>query len=398
MTDKMKKNAKDIRKLFLLDEKISFLNFGSFGACPAMVFDDLIKWQRLLEKEPVRFIVEYGPKFLEESKHALGKYIGANASDLVFVPNPTFAINILAKNMLTPGDEVLTTNLEYGAMDYTWEYYCKMNNATYRRQPISLPLVSKEKFISEFWKGISEKTKIVFISHITSSTGLIFPVEEICAEAKRRGLITIVDGAHVPGHIPLNISQLEADFYTGACHKWMMAPKGNSFLYVAKEYQALLDPLIISWGFNSANKHASQFQEYHQFNGTRDFSAYLTIPTAIEFRAEHYWDELIETCRSSVLKKGAELSRFLGTEVLAPLNSDFFAQLYSAKIHTDYPEELQRILYTNYAIEIPVMRHGDDCYIRFSFQPFTQEKEIDELIVALEKIRQTTDLWVLPRQ
>lgn len=396
MTEKMKKNAKEIRNLFLLDDKISFLNFGSFGACPSIVFDDLIKWQRLLEKEPVRFIVEYGPKFLEESKQALGTYLGTNASDLVFVPNPTFAINILAKNILNPGDEVLTTNLEYGAMDYTWEYYCTKTGASYVRQPITLPLVTKEKFAEEFWKGVSDKTKIVFISHITSSTGLIFPVEEICTEAKRRGLITIVDGAHVPGHIPLNISTLQADFYTGACHKWMMTPKGNSFLYVAKEFQAILDPLIISWGFKSTNKQASQFQEYHQYNGTRDFSAYLTIPAALEFRSKHHWDELIEKCRSSVVKKGAELSHFLGTKPLAPLTSDFYGQLYSAKIHTEYPEELQRILFTNYAIEIPVMRHGEDCYIRFSFQPFTQEKEIDALIVALEEIRQTTDLWFRP--
>ena len=324
MTQEMKKNAVEIRNLFMLDDKISFLNFGSFGACPSIVFDDLIKWQRLLEKEPVRFIVEYGPKFLEESKEALGNSIGANASDLVFVPNPTFAINILAKNLLNHGDEVLSTNLEYGAMDYTWEYYCDKMGANYKRQPITLPLVSKDKFIEEFWQGVSEKTKIVFISHITSSTGLIFPVEEICAEAKRRGLITIVDGAHVPGHIPLNISNLKADFYTGACHKWMMTPKGNSFLYVSNEFHDTLDPLIISWGFKSANKQAPKFQEYHQYNGTRDFSAYLTIPAALEFRTEHHWDKLIEICRVSVLKKGAELSHYLGTKPLAPLTSEFY--------------------------------------------------------------------------
>jgi isopenicillin-N epimerase len=283
-------------------------------------------------------------------------------------------------------------------MDYTWEYYCQKSGANYKRQPITLPLVSKEKFIEEFWQGVSDKTKIVFISHITSSTGLIFPVEEICTEAKSRGLITIVDGAHVPGHIPLNISTLQADFYTGACHKWMMTPKGNSFLYVAKEFHDLLDPLIISWGFKSANKQSSQFQEYHQYNGTRDFSAYLTIPAALKFRADYQWDELIEKCRLSVLKKGAELSKFLGTESLATLNNDFFGQLYSAKIHTDFPEELQRNLFTNYSIEIPIMRHGKDCYIRFSFQPFTQEKEIDALIDALEEIRQTSDLWFRPTQ
>ncbi len=393
MTEKVIKNAKEIRQLFLLDHKINFLNFGSFGACPSAVFDDYQKWQRLLEKEPVRFIVEYGPKFLEESKQALGQYIGAAASDLIFVPNPTYAINTLAKNILSPGDELLTTNLEYGAMDYTWQYHCDQVGATYVRQPITLPLTSKAQFIDEFWSGYSSKTRIVFISQITSSTGLIFPVAEICAEAKRRGLITIVDGAHVPGHIPLNISTLQADFYTGACHKWMMAPKGCSFLYASKEFQDTLDPLVISWGFKTHSAHGSIFQDYHQYTGTRDFSAYLCIPATLQFREDHHWDILLEKCRASVLKKGAELSEFLGTLPLAPLESAFYGQLYAAEIQTSYPEELQRILFTNYAIEIPVMRQGDHCYIRFSFQPFNREVELDELIAALEEIRTTTDLW-----
>ncbi len=394
MIEKKTKNAKEIRKLFLLDDSISFLNFGSFGACPLPIFEDLIKWQRLLEKEPVRFIIEYGPKFLVESKEALSSYIGAAASDLIFVPNPTFAINTIAKNILSHGDEILTTDLEYGAMDYTWKYHCDQVGATYIRQHISLPLKTKAQFIEEFWSGFTKKTRIVFISQMTSSTGLIFPVEEICAEAKRRGLITIVDGAHIPGHIPLNISSLQADFYTGACHKWMMAPKGCSFLYASKEFQDTLDPLIISWGYKTHNPHSTQFQDYHQYNGTLDFSAYLTIPAALEFRTQHQWDKQIEKCRASVLKKGAELSSYLGTYPLAPLNDEFYGQLYSAQIETLYPEELQRILFTNYGIEIPVMQHGDKCYLRFSFQPFNREEEIDELISALEEIRTTTDLWV----
>jgi len=309
------------------------------------------------------------------------------------VPNPTFAINILAKNLLQKNDEVLTTDLEYGAMDYTWEYHCEKAGAHYIRQHISLPLQSKEQFIEEFWKGCTPKTRIVFISQITSSTGLIFPVEAICEEAKRRGILTIVDGAHVPGNIPLDLHNLKADFYTGACHKWMMAPKGCSFLYAAKEFQDALDPLIISWGFKSMKPNASQFQEYHQYNGTRDFSAYLCIPAVLHFREDHNWDVLLEKCRTSVLKKGAELSKYLGTKPLAPLRGEFYGQLYAAEIHTAYPEELQRILFTNYAIEIPVMRHGDHCYIRFSFQPFNREEDIDELISALEDIRKTSDLW-----
>ena len=268
-----------MKNLFLLDKEITFLNFGSFGACPKEIFDDYINWQYLQEKEPVQYITVDGYDYLKKSREALATSINCDAQDLVFVPNPTHAFNILAKNLfLNPGDEILTTNLEYGAMDKTWEYYCEKAGAKYVRQAISLPIQSKEDFIHEFWKGYSDKTKYIFISQITSSTALILPVKEICDEAKKRGLITIVDGAHVPGHIELNLSELQADYYSGACHKWMMTPKGCSFLYVKKEFQENLDPLIISWGFKSINPSDSKFFDYHQFFAYQQFFAYHHQP------------------------------------------------------------------------------------------------------------------------
>jgi isopenicillin-N epimerase len=242
-----------MKELFLLRDDITFLNFGSFGATPKEVFDDYVKWQLLLENEPVQFITVDGYRYINEARIALAEFISCNHENLVFVPNPTYAINIIAKNLkLIQGDEILSTTLEYGAMDRTWNYYCEKQGASYIQQKISLPIQSKESFLHEFWQGYSHKTKVVFISQITSSTGLILPVKEICEEAKQRGLITIVDGAHVPAHIDLNLSELKADFYTGACHKWMMTPKGSSFLHVHPNFQKELDPLIISWGYKSA--------------------------------------------------------------------------------------------------------------------------------------------------
>ena len=179
--------------LFLLDKDITYLNFGSFGACPKEIFDDYLKWQLLLEREPVQFVTVNGIEYIKQSAKALANYLNCAPKDLVFVSNPTYAINVLAKNLnLNHGNEVLATNLEYGALDRTWAYYCKKNGAKYIRQHINLPIVSKEHFIDDFWKGYSPNTKIIFISQITSTTGLILPVEEICEEAKKRGLITIV--------------------------------------------------------------------------------------------------------------------------------------------------------------------------------------------------------------
>jgi isopenicillin-N epimerase len=382
-----------MKNLFLLDNNITFLNFGSFGACPKEVFDDYIQWQYLLEKEPVQFIAFDGIGYVKHALSALATYINCNANDLVFVPNPSHAINLLAKTIkLAAGDEVLSTNLEYGAMDRTWNYYCKAAGAKYIQQPISLPLTSKEAFIEEFWKGYSAKTKVVFISQITSSTALIFPVKEICEEAKKRGLITIVDGAHVPAHIELDLSQLQADFYTGACHKWMMTPKGCSFLYAKPEFQAMLDPLIISWGYQSAAPSSSQFFDYHQFNGTRDFSAYLTVPKALAFMEQHDWKKVSAQCKNNVLAVAPKLFEVLNTKPLAPLTNEFFGQMCSAEIKTSEPEKLQRLLFEKYRIEIPVMRHADKCYIRFSFQAFNTVAEIDYLVQSLAEIKKETNL------
>lgn len=378
-----------MKKLFVLNEDLTFLNFGSFGACPKEILDEFIRLQYLLESDPVNFMTRLGCDLLEESREALAAYIHCSAKDLLFVPNPTYAVNLIAKNIgLATNDEVLTTDLEYGAIDRTWSYYCEQRGAKYIKQPISLPIQSKEQVISDFWKGYSSHTKVVFISQITSSTGLILPVKEICEEAKKRGLITVVDGAHVPGHIPLDLSDLKADFYTGACHKWMMTPKGSSFLVVKEEFQQQLDPLIISWGYNPNGT----FHEYHQFNGTRDFSAYLTVPKAIEFMRKWDWEAVSADCRQQVLKNAPKLYDVLNTSPLTPLNDSFLAQMCSAEIKTTSPEQLHDLLLSDYNIQVPIMRHGDKTYIRFSYQAFNTPKEIDYLVAALAAISRKTGL------
>jgi len=377
-----------LKSQFLLDPKITFLNHGSFGATPKPIFDDYQKWQLELEREPVQFIAVNGPQYLQRSREALGQYLHCHADDLVYTPNPSYAINIIAKSMhLKLGDEVLATNLEYGALDRTWNYYCKKAGAKYVRQKISLPVVSKEKFIEDFWQGYNHKTKAIFISHITSSTALILPVKEICEMAKARGLMTIVDGAHVPAHIPLNLSELKADVYTGACHKWMLTPKGSSFLYVRKEYQEHFDPLIVSWGYDSDHPSHSKFLDYHQMQGTRDFSAFLTIPKALEFLKENNWQKVSAECRQLVLKNYEKVCEVLKTSPICPVNETFLAQMCSTPITTKDPFGLQRMLFERYQVEIPIMVHGDRTFIRFSINAYNSQADIDKLISVLKEIK-----------
>lgn len=383
----------NLKSQFLLDPEITFLNFGSFGACPKPVFEEYQRWQRLLEKEPVQFIAVKGPEYLKTSREALAQFLYADANDLVYVTNPTYAVNIVAKNLLLePGDEVLTTSLEYGACDRTWNYYCTKQQAVYRKQAISLPLTTKEKFLEEFFSGINSKTKVIFISHITSATALILPIQEICDKAREKGILTVIDGAHAPAHISLNLTELGADVYIGACHKWMMAAKGSSFFYVRKEWQHLFDPLVISWGYESLYPSHSSFLDYHQMNGTRDFSAFLSTPAAIQFMQENDWNEVKASCRELVKVYALKFCELLGTAPLCPLSDEFLGQMFSIPVLTAEPEKLQKLLFNRYRIEIPVAMQNQQYYLRYSIQAFNSKEDLEKLHEALSDIIRTTDL------
>jgi isopenicillin-N epimerase len=377
-----------MKDLFLLDPEITFLNFGSFGACPKPIFETYQQWQIKLEREPIQFIVNKAIKELEHVRTVLGEFVGCDANDLVMVTNPSYAINTIAKSFpLQPGDEILTTNLEYGACDRTWEYYCTQRGAKYIRQEIPLPIQSRAHFMEAFWKGYSKRTKAIFISQITSATGLILPVKEICAEAKKLGLITIVDGAHVPGHIPLNLVELQADIYTGACHKWMMGPKGSSFLYVHKAQQAWVDPLVISWGYRSPTPSESLFIDWHQTSGTRDYAAFLSLPACLQFREAHRWEEVALNCKALVRRYAPQFCALMETEALTPISEEWLGQMFSIPINTNDPLELKRLLYEVYHIEIPVTEQKERYFLRYSIQGFNTEQDLDNLYQAMRTLK-----------
>lgn len=378
---------------FLLDSNITFLNHGSFGACPQPIFAEYQRFQRELESDPVHFIQKKLPVYLKQAKAPLAEFIGCNPKDFFFVPNPTVAINTVMRSLqLQPGDEILATNHEYGAMDRTWHFYCKKSGAKYVRQPITLPVVSKEQMIAEFWKGYTSKTKVIFLNHISSSTALIFPVKEICDKAQELGLITIVDGAHVPGHIDLDLADLNPDFYTGTLHKWMLAPKGSSFLYVKKEFQDDIDPLVVSWGYESLAPSESRFLDYHEYQGTNDHSAFLCTPTVINFLKENDWKAKSEGCKQIVFDNYQRFCDLLQTQPIAPITAEFLGQMASIPVKTTKPAELKELLYDQYKIQIPVMPLNDKVYLRYSINAYNTQEDLEVLYRALEDILKTTDL------
>ncbi|MBS1917517.1 MAG: aminotransferase class V-fold PLP-dependent enzyme [Bacteroidetes bacterium] len=377
-----------MRDQFYLSQEITYLNHGSFGACPKPIMEDYQRWQRTLEEEPVQFITKRYYDALSVSKKLFAGVVGCAPEDFFFLQNPTTAVNQVVKGLdLKPGDEVLTTDHEYGALDKTFDFYAKKKGFVNRRQKISLPLLSKEQFIEEFWKGYTDKTKAVFLSHFTSTTALIFPVKEICERAKELGLITIVDGAHVPGHVPLNLTEIKADFYTGTLHKWLLAPKGCAFLYVNKDFQNIIEPLIISWGYEAVKPTKSKFLEENELQGTRDCSAYLTAPAILKFFEENNMKDRQAACRRIILQQYPVFCELLGTKPLCTVSGDFLGQMCSIPITPGDPFVLKETLYKDYKIEIPVMQRGNDTYLRISYQAYNTMDDLQRLKDVVLKIK-----------
>ncbi len=381
-----------MKNKFLLNPDITYLNHGSFGACPKMIFDDYQNWQNELEKEPVQFIINKAPIALKKSKECLAKFINCNSSDFFFTANPTFAVNTIMRSLnLSAGDEILATNHEYGALEMMWRFYSKTQHIKYIRQQISVPIISKEKIVQEFWSGLTSKTKVIFINHMSSATALLFPVQEICDKARELGIITIIDGAHIPAHFPLDIKKLNPDYYTGALHKWMLTPKGSSFLYVKNQHQKALDPLVISWGYENTNSE-NQFLDYHEQQGTRDIAAFLTVPKALQFLQENNWAIHTDNCKKLVRDNYKKFCDLVGSQPICPVTEEFLGQMASIPVKTSDPLKLKATLYEKYKIEIPVMVLNDVVYVRYSINAYNSQDDLDVLYDALTDIILSSNL------
>jgi len=370
---------------FLLDPDITFLNHGSYGACSKPVFKEYQDWQKKLENQPVQFMTNQVYSAMEKSRESMSQFVGCDEEELVFFQNPTTAVTNVIYNLdLKSGDEVLMSNHEYGALVRAWKMWGEKTGVNIIQQDISMPVTTEENFIEDFWKGVTPQTKVVFLSHITSSTALIFPIEKIIKLAKEQNILTIIDGAHVPAHIPLNIHELGCDFYTGACHKWLCAPKGSSFLFVKKEHQDWVKPVVVSWGKDGDDPTPSEFIQNFQWQGTRDMSAFLTIPTAINF----YIKEIRpyqESCKKIIQDTCSEFPSVLNTEPISA-GREWLAQLVAHPLPKNIPSNLKKRLWEEYQIEIPVFEWNGQEFVRVSIQVYNTQKDVDLLMSALRSL------------
>jgi isopenicillin-N epimerase len=226
---------------------------------------------------------------------------------------------------------------------------------------------------------------VIFISHITSQTALIFPVREICSKARQLGITTIIDGAHAPGQIPLDLQEIGADIYTGACHKWLCAPKGSAFLYAHPTIQPNLEPLIISWGYQAEVPGPSQFIDYHEWQGTRDLAAYLAVPAAIQYQAENQWGIVQQDCHELACEAHARIHSLTELEPLSPPSQQWFQQMVSIRLPAWVdPEQIRKYLFKQEKIEVLATTWQKNPYLRVSIQAYNQKSDLDTLLNALE--------------
>ncbi len=379
----------DLKQLFLLDEDIVFLNHGSFGATPRPVFDVYQDWQRRMERQPVQFLIDDLTGHLADARRVLGEYLNADADDLVYIPNATFGVNVVARSLdLGAGDELLSTNHENGACENIWFFLSQKQGFTYVRQEIPVPFAGQEAIAEQIWQGVTPNTRVIFISHITSPTAVRFPIETICTRAREAGILTIIDGAHALGQIPLDLTALGADFYTSNGHKWLCSPKGSAFLYARRDKQHLVEPLVVGWGWeaDSVFSYGSTYLDNLQWLGTNDLSAYLAVPAAIQFQEKHNWTAVRQQCHDLLCHAVQRVCALSGLPTLYA-STDSFRQMAIAPLPNiaDLPAFKAR-LYDEFRVEIPCMQWQDRQFIRISVQGYNTQEDIDALLAALEQL------------
>jgi len=270
------------RDFWPLDPQVTFLNHGSFGCCPRPVLKFQHALQDRLERQPVRFLVDEFEALWDESRRSLARFVGADAQDLVFVPNATTGVNTILRSLkFQRGDELLVTDHEYIACRCALDFAAGRAGARVVVAKIPFPLESPQQVVDAVLAGITRRTRLVLLDHVTSPTGLVLPLEPIIRGLNARGVESLVDGAHAPGMIPLNLKKLGATYYTGNCHKWLCAPKSAALLHVRRDRQADIQPLVISHGSNSPRQDRSRFLLEFGWMGTGDFSAWLSVPETL---------------------------------------------------------------------------------------------------------------------
>ncbi len=325
--------------LWPLDSSVDYLNHGSFGACPRALLEHQWQLRLELEREPVDFLWRHWGPRLDAARAALAAFVGADADDLGFVTNATTGINVVARALeLRPGDEILTTDHAYAASRKAFEFVARGRGARVVAAAVPFPLESADQILAPLLASVSPRTRLALLDHVTSPTGLVFPIERIVVELRERGVETLVDGAHAPGMLPLDLRRIGAAYYAGNAHKWLCAPKGAAFLHVRRDLQGALHPLVISHGYEPG-REGRHFRAEFDWTGTADPTAWLTIPECIRYLGSLLpggWSELMARNRALALRARTLLCDALS--VPAPCPESLLGSLASLPLPAPAPD------------------------------------------------------------
>ena len=379
-----------------LDPGVDFMNHGSFGACPAPVLEAQRRLRDRLEREPVRFLGIELEGLMDAARTALGAFVGAHPGDIAFVDNATTGVNTaLAAQRLAPGDELLVTDHEYNACRNALDVAAARTGAKVRVAAVPFPLRSEDEVVDAVVGAAGPATRLALVDHVTSPTGMVLPIARIVRDLAARGIDTLVDGAHAPGMLALDLDALGAAYYCGNCHKWLCTPKGSAFLWVRRDRQAAVRPLVISHGTNSRRTDRSRFRLEFDWTGTVDPTPWLCIPDAIAFLGGLFpggWPEFRERNRAMALAARDALCGALG--VPAPCPDGMIASMAAVPLpdrrpgevaRFDWMDPLQETLFERWRIEVPVMPWPAPPrrLVRVSCQAYNRPEQYERLARAL---------------
>ncbi|KAM3108870.1 aminotransferase class V-fold PLP-dependent enzyme [Phormidesmis sp. 146-33] len=380
---RFKSHESDIQKYWSLDPQVTFLNHGSFGACPLPVLEFQQALRERIERQPLQFFGRDLEELLDQVRIELAEFLKAEIDSLVFVPNATTGINTVLRSLrFEPGDELLTTNQEYNACRNALDFVAERSGATVVVAEVPYPIAHSNQIIEPILKAVTPKTRLALLDHVTSQTGLMFPIAQLIQAFRNQGIDTLIDGAHAPGMVEIDLAKLGATYYTGNCHKWLCAPKGAAFLYVQRDRQAEIRPLTISHGANSPRRDRSRFQLEFDWTGTDDPTAYLSVPEAIRFMGSLLpggWIELMAQNRAKALAARQILSQTL--QVSAPSPDEMVGALATLPLPDGSYTALQDALLEQFGIEVLIVPYPTvpRRLVRISAQIYNQLDQYDYL-------------------
>lgn len=384
------------RAQMLLDPRVTNLNTGSWGPLPRVVFEHVTQLRRRLAEEPMDFLLRQSPPLLWEARRQLAEFLGGEPSRLLFTANVSVSVNLVAASLrLAAPGEILLTDHEYGAMHWCWERAAQRQGLTLRTFPLPVMATDPQEIVDAACKAMTARTRLFFFSHVLSPTGLVLPARELCAEARRRGILSVVDGAHAPGMIPLRLGEIPFDFYGANCHKWMLAPTGTGFLYLGPGNEDRLQPMQVSWGWHHDQSRRDEPDEFGttprlralEHEGTRDLCPWLTVPTAIDFQAGLDRERI--RARFGELRSHVRLriGEALGLPLSTPVHPALCGSLTAFRLPTGTAAiPLRRSLWEKYRIEVPIVERPDHLLLRVSTHFYNTHEEIDRLADAMREM------------